>query len=49
MKITKENQGVTLVVVIFTVIFLFIIAGTAIYIGTENISKTRNQLLLTEQ
>ena len=48
MKKTKENNGVALVTLTVTIIVLLIISGIAVYSGTHNIDKTRDQLLLTE-
>ena len=48
MKITKENKGVTLVVLIITIILMIIIAGVAVYVGTSDIDNAKDGLLISE-
>ena len=45
---TKENKGITLMALIITVIILSILAGTATFIGIDNINKSRDQIALAE-
>ena len=48
MRVTNENKGITLVALIITMVVLLVIAGTAIYIGTGDIDKAKDQILLSE-
>ena len=48
MNKTKENRGISLVVLIITITLLLIIASATIYMGRTGISETQDQLLLKE-
>ena len=48
MSYTKDNKGITLTVLVITIIVLSIIAGTLTYSGINSINKSRDQVLLAE-
>ena len=46
-KILKENRGVTLLALVITIVVMIIIAGIAVYTGTDTIKKAQLEELKT--
>ena len=46
-KTLKENRGVTLLALVITIVVMIIIAGIAVYTGTDTIKKAKLEELKT--
>ena len=46
-KMLKENKGITLVALVITIVVMIIIAGIAVYTGTDTIKKAKLEELKT--
>lgn len=48
MKNIKNNKGITLVALVITIIILLILASITVYMGTDSIKDSKENILLTE-
>ena len=48
MKKIKNNKGITLVALVITIIVLLILASITVYVGTDSIKQSKENILLTE-
>ena len=46
--LSSSNKGITLIVLVITIIVLLIISGTAIYVGYDTIQNTAEQRFLNQ-